>query len=97
MQVNQEFDAGHEDLIHDLSYNYYGDRLITCSSDHKLKVFDKNANGVFVLHDSWKGHDSAVLRVSWAHPEFGQVFASCSFDRTIKYVLELNLEYGSRL
>jgi len=23
-----------------------------------------------------------VWKVTWAHPEFGQVLASCSFDRT---------------
>ena len=31
-----------------------------------------------------KAHDSSVLKLSWAHPEFGQVIASCSFDRSIK-------------
>jgi len=25
-----------------------------------------------------------VARVSWAHPEFGLILASCSFDRTTK-------------
>ena len=27
-------------------------------------------------------HSGSVWRVTWAHPEFGQVIASCSFDRT---------------
>lgn len=27
-------------------------------------------------------HSGSVWRVTWAHPEFGQVLASCSFDRT---------------
>lgn len=28
----------HKDLIHDISYNYYGDRLATCASDQLVKV-----------------------------------------------------------
>ncbi|KAL8582704.1 Nucleoporin SEH1 [Nucella lapillus] len=27
-------------------------------------------------------HSGSVWRVSWAHPDFGQVLATCSFDRT---------------
>lgn len=31
---------------------------------------------------SLQTHSGSVWRVTWAHPEFGQVLASCSFDRT---------------
>lgn len=31
---------------------------------------------------SWKAHSGSVWRLSWAHPEYGQVIATCSFDRT---------------
>jgi nucleoporin SEH1 len=41
-------------------------------------------NQEWKLNDTWKAHDSSVLKVAWAHPEFGQLFSSCSFDRTIK-------------
>lgn len=34
------------------------------------------------------------MKVSWAHPEFGQVFASCSIDRTVKIWEEQ--EYGGK-
>jgi len=34
------FIPGHEDLVHDLSYDYYGRRLATCSSDRRLKIWD---------------------------------------------------------
>lgn len=33
-----------------------------------------------------------MLKVTWAHPEYGQVLASCSFDRTVKIWEES--EYG---
>ncbi|KAJ3037936.1 epoxide hydrolase, soluble (sEH) [Rhizophlyctis rosea] len=80
-----QFDAGHEDLIHDVAYDFYGKRLVTCSSDQKLKVWDYNDDsGQWDLNETWKGHDCSILKVAWAHPEYGQVFASCSFDRTVR-------------
>ncbi len=30
--------AGHGDLIHDIQYNYYGNKLATCSSDQSIKA-----------------------------------------------------------
>ncbi|KAI9023986.1 WD40-repeat-containing domain protein [Hyaloraphidium curvatum] len=80
-----KFNAGHEDLIHDIATDWYGKRIITCSSDQRIKIWDLDeATGAWVLNDSWKAHDSSILKVSWAHPEYGQCFASCSFDRTVK-------------
>jgi nucleoporin SEH1 len=31
-----------------------------------------------------QAHDAAISKLSWAHPEFGSVIASASFDRTVK-------------
>lgn len=31
-----------------------------------------------------QAHDAAISKVSWAHPEFGTILASASFDRTVK-------------
>ena len=31
-----------------------------------------------------QAHEAPVSKVSWAHPEFGLIIASCSFDRTAK-------------
>ncbi|XP_065436317.1 nucleoporin SEH1 isoform X1 [Chrysemys picta bellii] len=47
-----------------------------------LTVWDKSENGDWHCTASWKTHSGSVWRVTWAHPEFGQVLASCSFDRT---------------
>lgn len=35
------FSAGHDELIHDLNYDFYGKRIATCSSDQTIKVFEK--------------------------------------------------------
>lgn len=104
------FHPQHDDIIHDLSYNYYGKRICSASADQYLKVWDMTTGAVvdkdgneqqhnWELSDSWKvsrcflttflyfqiqAHEAAVLKCCWAHPEFGNVIASCSFDRSIR-------------
>ncbi|KAI8369436.1 WD40-repeat-containing domain protein [Radiomyces spectabilis] len=82
-----KFDTAHEDLIHNVAYDFYGKRLVTCSSDQRLKVWDfveRDESSAWELNDSWKAHDASILKAIWAHPEYGQVIASCSFDCTVK-------------
>ena len=40
MQEIQTVSADHRDLIHDVSYDFYGKRMATCSSDQMIKVWD---------------------------------------------------------
>lgn len=35
-----QFESGHTDMVHDATFDYYGRRLATCSSDRVIKVFD---------------------------------------------------------
>ncbi|KAJ1734464.1 epoxide hydrolase, soluble (sEH) [Coemansia biformis] len=85
MEQVQSIPVNHEDFIHDIAYNFYGTRLATCSSDKCIKIWDWNKqSGLWILNESIQAHDSSVVRLSWAHPEFGQVLASCSLDRTVR-------------
>lgn len=79
------FVTGHADLVHDISYDFYGRHVATCSSDQQIKVFklDKDSNE-WEPSDSWKAHDSSVVSLDWAAPEFGRIIASASYDKTIK-------------
>eukprot|EP00698_Gefionella_okellyi_P012414 TRINITY_DN3339_c0_g1_i1.p1 TRINITY_DN3339_c0_g1~~TRINITY_DN3339_c0_g1_i1.p1 ORF type:complete len:334 (-),score=50.12 TRINITY_DN3339_c0_g1_i1:1075-2010(-) len=83
MKVLQRFETQHEDIVHDIAYEFYGKRLATCSSDQKIKVWDMEENGEWKQTAEWKAHSGSVWRLQWAHPEFGQVLASCSFDRQV--------------
>ncbi|XP_069681868.1 nucleoporin SEH1 isoform X1 [Periplaneta americana] len=74
--------AEHKDLIHDVAYDFYGQRMATCSSDQFVKVWDQDEHENWHLTANWKAHSGSVWKVTWAHPEFGQVLATCSFDRT---------------
>lgn len=51
-----------KDLILSVSYNLYGDRMVTASSDHHLRVWDKRKDN-WVLVDSWRAHDAEVTEV----------------------------------
>lgn len=73
----------HKDLIHDVAYDYFGHRLATASSDQTVKIWDYDQETKkWICTASWKCHFGSVWKVTWAHPEFSQVIATCSFDRT---------------
>lgn len=79
------FVTGHEDLVHDICYDFYGRYVATCSSDQHIKVFklDKETDE-WQLTDSWKAHDSSIVSLDWASPEYGRIIVSVSYDKTIK-------------
>ncbi|KAF3921140.1 hypothetical protein ABW21_db0201190 [Orbilia brochopaga] len=84
--------TGHEDLLHGVAYDFYGQRIATCSSDQRIKVFDATENGEWKENDAWRAHDASISKIAWAHPSFGQIIASCSFDRTVKIFEEQEAE-----
>lgn len=89
----EPIDTTHEDLIHDCAYDFYGQRIMTCSSDRSLKVFDyNNTTNRWDLSDSWKCADGTILKCIWAHPEHGQVVACASIDRTVRIFEEQEME-----
>mmetsp|Transcript_10034 Transcript_10034/g.891 ORF Transcript_10034/g.891 Transcript_10034/m.891 type:complete len:82 (+) Transcript_10034:55-300(+) len=69
-------------MIHDINFNFFGTRMATVSSDKTVKIFNKDSQGAFKLHSEFKVHDGPIWKVKWALPEFGNIIATCSFDRT---------------
>ncbi|KAG7531722.1 hypothetical protein FFLO_04164 [Filobasidium floriforme] len=70
-------------MIHDAQLDYYGKRLATCSSDRTIRIFDvvngkPKGDGVVL-----KGHTAPIWQISWAHPSFGSILASCSYDSRV--------------
>lgn len=71
-------------LQHDAQLDYYGKKLATCSSDRTIRVYDvQQDTGQRVQVAELKGHDGPVWQVAWAHPQFGVLLASCSYDRKV--------------
>ncbi|XP_075222870.1 nuclear pore and COPII coat complex component secretory 13 [Lycorma delicatula] len=82
VSILNTIDTGHEDLIHDAEMDYYGLRLATCSSDSSVKIYNLKS-GTQTLVADLKGHYGPVWQVAWAHPKFGNLLASCSYDRKV--------------
>lgn len=75
-------DTQHDDMVHDAQLDYYGCKLATSSSDRTIKIYD--VSGVSYTHTATiQEHEGPVWEVSWAHPKFGVVLASCSFDGSV--------------
>lgn len=76
--VNAEF----RDTITDISYDHFGHRLALSSTDHTIQIWDLTEDGTYKLTSKFRSHSGSVWKVTWAHPEFGQILATCSLDRT---------------
>eukprot|EP00735_Rhodelphis_limneticus_P007494 TRINITY_DN2004_c0_g1::TRINITY_DN2004_c0_g1_i1::g.21929::m.21929 TRINITY_DN2004_c0_g1::TRINITY_DN2004_c0_g1_i1::g.21929 ORF type:complete len:326 (+),score=47.80,sp/P55735/SEC13_HUMAN/58.88/3e-119,WD40/PF00400.27/0.067,WD40/PF00400.27/1.5e-10,WD40/PF00400.27/2.7e-05,WD40/PF00400.27/2.4e-05,WD40/PF00400.27/1.9e-09,WD40/PF00400.27/9.5e-06,TFIIIC_delta/PF12657.2/10,TFIIIC_delta/PF12657.2/3.3,TFIIIC_delta/PF12657.2/24,TFIIIC_delta/PF12657.2/0.07,Apc4_WD40/PF12894.2/4.8e+02,Apc4_WD40/PF12894.2/0.26 T len=75
--------TGHDDMIHDAQPDYYGRRLATCSSDQAIRIFDISDPSQEKLLTELRGHEGPVWQVAWAHPKFGSLLASCSYDHKV--------------
>ena len=59
---------GHRDMIATSAFNYYGDRFASGSVDGKIKVYNKNNAGNWVLCDTWGAHNAEVYEVHTPPP-----------------------------
>lgn len=75
----QKIESGHKDTVHDVAMDYYGKRLATASSDHSIKIIGVSSTTSQHLA-TLTGHQGPVWQVGWAHPKFGSILASCSYD-----------------
>lgn len=75
-------ETGHLDMVHDVQLDYYGKRLATCSSDRTVKVFDLSGEQRTLIADL-RGHEGPIWQISWAHPRYGSLLASASFDHRV--------------
>ncbi|KAL1992115.1 hypothetical protein VTN49DRAFT_4147 [Thermomyces lanuginosus] len=78
-----DFDAGHRDLVTVTKFNFYGNRIVTASSDHRLKVWDLK-DGEWQLLDTWRAHDAEVRDAAWNGPFTGQHIGSVGEDMRLK-------------
>jgi len=56
--------------------------LATCSSDKSIKIFDVTG-ATYHNSSTLNVHDGPIWQVAWAHPKFGVLLASCSYDGSV--------------
>ncbi|GAB5355488.1 hypothetical protein AAMO2058_000209800 [Amorphochlora amoebiformis] len=89
------FDTMHASHVHNISYDYFGDRIATCSSDLRIRVWELDTQGTWRLSGELpRVHNSSIHKVIWVKPDFGQVLASASADGTI-CIYQESVETGS--
>eukprot|EP00922_Rhytidocystis_sp_ex-Travisia-forbesii_P050774 GHVS01075422.1.p1 GENE.GHVS01075422.1~~GHVS01075422.1.p1 ORF type:complete len:329 (-),score=87.15 GHVS01075422.1:865-1851(-) len=95
-QTVASFDTHHQSAIHDGQLDYYGKRLATASSDSTIRIWDLSSETPAYLAELL-GHEGPVWQVAWAHPKFGSMLASCSYDmRAIIWTEQQQQMVGSR-
>ena len=67
-------------MQHDAQFDFYGSKLATCSSDRTIRVFDVQKGEAVGAGETLVGHEGPVWQVAWAHPSFGTILASASYD-----------------
>uniref|UniRef100_N1R4V8 Uncharacterized protein n=1 Tax=Aegilops tauschii TaxID=37682 RepID=N1R4V8_AEGTA len=74
-----KIETGHQDVVHDIAMDYYGKRIATASSDNTIKIIGVSGTSHQQLA-TLSGHEGPVWQIAWAHPNYGSMLASCSYD-----------------
>ena len=74
----------HEGYVREICLDHYGRRAATCSEDGNIKIFRRNASeqGWEFISELPKIHKQGITKISWSHPEFSMLLASCSDDQS---------------
>mmetsp|Transcript_27204 Transcript_27204/g.63342 ORF Transcript_27204/g.63342 Transcript_27204/m.63342 type:complete len:351 (+) Transcript_27204:86-1138(+) len=70
-------------ILHDAQLDYYGKRVAVASNDHTVCIWDITDPSQQRPMGELKAHEGPVWRVSWAHPMFGSLLATCGYDMKV--------------
>ncbi|MBE7180178.1 MAG: hypothetical protein INR71_03045 [Terriglobus roseus] len=79
----QTFDHGHHDLVLAVDFDFYGTRMVTASSDHRLKLWEKQ-DDAWTAVDTWRAHDAEIVDVKFNGPFTTPSLASVAEDARLK-------------
>lgn len=68
--------------LHDVQLDYYGKKMAAATAEGTVHVWDITDNQQ-IPAGQLKGHDGPVWKVSWAHPKFGSLLATCGYDMKV--------------
>jgi len=59
----QSFENAAADIVLAASFNTSGTRVVLCSADHRIRVYNIGQDNAWTLADQWRGHDAEILDV----------------------------------
>ena len=68
--------------IYDIETDFYCRKLAVGSSLGKIYIFEK-INGTTSKISEITAHVGPIYKLSWSHPSFGPILASCGFDKKV--------------
>jgi WD40 repeat protein len=75
MATVDDFEPGHQDRVTVLHINFDGTRILTASADHRVKVWERNAQtGQRTLTETWTAHDADIRDVLTDYPPHEQLW-----------------------
>ena len=93
-ESTKELNSRHMDYVLDISFDVYGRRMATCSGDRFVRVWDLADTGEWKMIFEWQAHRGSVAKLSWGHPEYGSLIATCGSDHEAK-IWEERLNSGN--
>ena len=70
-----------EDIC-DIETDFYCRKLAVGTSTGKIYIYD-NVNGTYSKVSEISAHIGPIFNLSWSHPTFGPILATCGFDKKI--------------
>lgn len=70
--------------IYDMSFDWFGKRIAIVTKNQRISIYK-------LVNDKWEKeydeldtkHNGPIWKIKWAHPSFGNIIATCSYDKTI--------------
>lgn len=60
----QSFENAATDVVLSMNFDCSGTRVVLCSADHKLRVYNVDETNEWTLIDQWRGHNAEILDAS---------------------------------
>lgn len=78
-------DTQHEDNINDCQFDYYGTQVASCDSKGFLQISSVRSDASQQSAGAtFQAHDGPIWQVTWAHPKYESVIATCGYDKYVR-------------
>lgn len=91
-------DTQHEDNINDCQFDYYGTQVASCDSKGFLQISSVRNDGSQHPQFIFEAHEGPIWQVSWAHPKYESVIATCGYDCKVRvWKRDLNNNWNNKV